>query len=101
MLCASRSTDYFGTMDHHPLPPVVPGAITLLIVDNGDVVRRSTARMLSEEGYVHGAEIMSQDGLSDLNAPFLAKPFTRRELLGKVHEALTRDVGRPTNYPFR
>jgi CheY-like chemotaxis protein len=38
-------------MDRHPLPPVVPGAIALLIVDDVDVVRRSTARMLSEEGY--------------------------------------------------
>lgn len=38
-------------MDHHPLPAVVPGAITLLIVDDVDVVRRSAARMLSEEGF--------------------------------------------------
>jgi len=138
-------------MDHHPLSPVVPGAITLLIVDDVDVVRRSTARMLSEEGYrvfeagsvdealevlttsrrsldlalldvvmpdvdgisfarllqdrwpetrvlyisAHGAEIMAQEGLCDLDAPFLAKPFTRRELVWKVQEVLRRDVRVP------
>jgi DNA-binding response OmpR family regulator len=138
-------------MDHNPLPPVVPGVTTLLIVDDIDVVRRSTARMLSEEGYrvfeagsvdealevlttskrsidlalldvimpdvdgisfsrilrdrwpetrvlyisAYGAEIMAQEGLRDLNAPFLAKPFTRRELLWKVHEALTRHARIP------
>src|SRR4051812_16167748 len=113
-----------------PLPPVIPGATTLLVVDDVDVVRRATARMLSEEGYrvyeaasadealevlatvkrpidlalldvvmpdvdgisfariisdrwpetrvlylsAHGAQILAQEGLRDLNAPFLAKP---------------------------
>jgi DNA-binding response OmpR family regulator len=34
------------------------------------------------------AEVMAQYGLTTLDVPFLAKPFTRRELLAKVFEAL-------------
>jgi two-component system cell cycle sensor histidine kinase/response regulator CckA len=36
----------------------------------------------------HPAEVLVQYGLSELDAPFLAKPFTRDELLTKVSEAL-------------
>jgi two-component system cell cycle sensor histidine kinase/response regulator CckA len=36
----------------------------------------------------HPAEVLMQYGLSELDAPFLAKPFTRDELLTKVSEAL-------------
>jgi DNA-binding response OmpR family regulator len=35
------------------------------------------------------AEVMAQYGLETLDVPFLAKPFTRAELLAKVTEALT------------
>ena len=35
------------------------------------------------------AEVMAQYGLKSLDVPFLAKPFTRRELLAKVGEALS------------
>jgi two-component system, cell cycle sensor histidine kinase and response regulator CckA len=35
------------------------------------------------------AEVMAQYGLETLDVPFLAKPFTRGELLAKVNEALT------------
>jgi DNA-binding response OmpR family regulator len=35
------------------------------------------------------AEVMAQYGLETLDVPFLAKPFTRAELLAKVSEALT------------
>jgi DNA-binding response OmpR family regulator len=35
------------------------------------------------------AEVMTRHGLDTLDVPFLAKPFTRSELLGKVSEALT------------
>jgi two-component system, cell cycle sensor histidine kinase and response regulator CckA len=38
----------------------------------------------------HPAEVLVQYGLSELDAPFLAKPFTRDELLAKVSEALER-----------
>jgi two-component system OmpR family response regulator/two-component system phosphate regulon response regulator OmpR len=34
------------------------------------------------------AEVMAQYGLETLDVPFLAKPFTRGELLAKVSEAL-------------
>jgi DNA-binding response OmpR family regulator len=36
----------------------------------------------------HPAEILARHGLKDLNVPFLAKPFTRAELLTKVKSAL-------------
>jgi CheY-like chemotaxis protein len=36
----------------------------------------------------HPAEIMARHGLKDLNVPFLAKPYTRDELLTKVRSAL-------------
>ena len=38
----------------------------------------------------HPAEILAQHGLTELDAVFLAKPFTRDELLTKVSEALSR-----------
>ena len=38
----------------------------------------------------HPAEVLVQYGLTELDAPFLAKPFTRDELLTKVSEALAR-----------
>jgi two-component system cell cycle sensor histidine kinase/response regulator CckA len=38
----------------------------------------------------HPAEILAQQGLSALDVPFLAKPYTRDELLVKVREALER-----------
>jgi DNA-binding NtrC family response regulator len=36
----------------------------------------------------HPAEILAKHGLKDLNVPFLAKPYTRAELLTKVKSAL-------------
>jgi CheY-like chemotaxis protein len=39
------------------------------------------------------AEIMARHGLKDLNVPFLAKPFTRVELLTKVKSALRHPGG--------
>jgi DNA-binding response OmpR family regulator len=36
----------------------------------------------------HPAEVLAKYGLSELNVPFLAKPFTRDELLTKVSKAL-------------
>jgi two-component system, cell cycle sensor histidine kinase and response regulator CckA len=36
----------------------------------------------------HPAEIMARHGLKDLNVPFLAKPYTRTELLAKVNSAM-------------
>jgi two-component system response regulator BaeR len=36
----------------------------------------------------HPAQILARHGLRDLNVPFLAKPYTRTEVLAKVTEAL-------------
>jgi DNA-binding response OmpR family regulator len=36
----------------------------------------------------HPAEILARHGLNDLNVPFLAKPYTRTELLAKVSSAV-------------
>jgi DNA-binding response OmpR family regulator len=38
----------------------------------------------------HPAEVLARHGLKDLNVPFLAKPYTRAELLDKVEAALRR-----------
>ena len=40
----------------------------------------------------HAAEVLMDYGLAKLDAPFLAKPFTRDELLTKVSEALAQPV---------
>jgi two-component system cell cycle sensor histidine kinase/response regulator CckA len=36
----------------------------------------------------HAAEVLAQHGLAYLDVPFLAKPYTRDEILTKVHQAL-------------
>jgi FixJ family two-component response regulator len=41
----------------------------------------------------HPAEILARHGLKDLNVPFLAKPFTRVELMTKVKSALRHPGG--------
>jgi two-component system, cell cycle sensor histidine kinase and response regulator CckA len=38
----------------------------------------------------HPAEVLVQHGLESLNVPFLAKPYTRDEVLAKVRLALER-----------
>jgi len=43
------------------------------------------------------AEVMMQYGLKTLDVPFLAKPFTRAELIAKVEEALARGEGAAPN----
>jgi two-component system, cell cycle sensor histidine kinase and response regulator CckA len=47
----------------------------------------------------HPAEVLVQYGLTELDAPFLAKPFTRDELLTKVSEALAQSISNPTRDP--
>jgi two-component system, cell cycle sensor histidine kinase and response regulator CckA len=41
----------------------------------------------------HPAEILARHGLKDLKVPFLAKPYTRTELLTKVGSALRHPAG--------
>jgi two-component system, cell cycle sensor histidine kinase and response regulator CckA len=47
----------------------------------------------------HPAEVLAQYGLAELDVPFLAKPFTRDELLTKVAEALERPSSTSTRPP--
>lgn len=49
----------------------------------------------------HPAEVLAQHGLADLDVPFLAKPFTRDELLIKVGEALARPAPSAEQRPAR
>jgi two-component system cell cycle sensor histidine kinase/response regulator CckA len=49
----------------------------------------------------HPAEVLAEYGLSELDVPFLAKPFTRDELLTKVSEALSRPSSDTKHIPFR
>jgi two-component SAPR family response regulator len=47
----------------------------------------------------HAAEVLAQHGLADLDVPFLAKPYTRDEILTKVHEALGPRPGTDAESP--
>ena len=49
----------------------------------------------------HPAEVLMEYGLTSLDAPFLAKPFTRDELLTKVSEALAAPTPTTTERPPR
>jgi DNA-binding response OmpR family regulator len=41
----------------------------------------------------HAAEVLVRHGLKSLDVPFLAKPYTRGEVLAKVKQALGRRAG--------
>ena len=47
----------------------------------------------------HPAEVLVEYGLTELDSPFLAKPFTRDELLAKVSEALAHPLRHPEDRP--
>jgi two-component system cell cycle sensor histidine kinase/response regulator CckA len=49
----------------------------------------------------HPAEVLVEYGLTEFDAPFLAKPFTRDELLAKVSAALAQVVPSPVREPPR
>lgn len=49
----------------------------------------------------HPAEVLARYGLTELAVPFLAKPFTRDELLTKVSDALTRPASDFSQRPPR
>lgn len=81
------------------------GRIDLVMLDvvlaDGDGVKLArqiqeewpTQRILFMSGFA--AEVLARYGLRDLDVPFLAKPFTRSELLSKVAESLDRPAARP------
>lgn len=47
----------------------------------------------------HPAEVLAHYGLAELDVPFLAKPFTRDELLNKVSEALEKPAATTPRQP--
>jgi two-component system, cell cycle sensor histidine kinase and response regulator CckA len=47
----------------------------------------------------HPAEVLARYGLAELDVPFLAKPFTRDELLNKVSEALEKPAASTPRQP--
>lgn len=49
----------------------------------------------------HPAEVLRHYGLNELDVPFLAKPFTRDELLITVSDALARSAVDATERPSR
>jgi len=81
------------------------GRIDLVMLDvvlaDGDGVK--LARQIQEEWpaqrvlFMSGfaAEVLARYGLRDLDVPFLAKPFTRSELLTKLAESLDRPNPQP------
>jgi DNA-binding response OmpR family regulator len=86
------------------------GGVQLVIVDvilpfadGVQVTRRIQERWPAQRTLymsAYPAEVLAQHGVTELRVPFLAKPFTRDELLTKVSEALARpaptDAERPT-----
>jgi two-component system, cell cycle sensor histidine kinase and response regulator CckA len=71
--------------------------VILPVADGVQVSRRIHQRWPEQKILymsAHPAEVLAQHGLTDFSAPFLAKPFTRDELLVKVSEALAHPVSR-------
>jgi two-component system, cell cycle sensor histidine kinase and response regulator CckA len=69
--------------------------VVLPLSDGVQVTRRIKQRWPGQRTLymsAHPAEVLAQHGLTELNVPFLAKPFTRNELLAKVNEALAQPV---------
>jgi DNA-binding response OmpR family regulator len=76
------------------------GRLDLLIIDvvmpecDGVTVGRRALELWPDQRILymsaHPAQVLAQHGLTSLNVPFLAKPYTRGEVLAKVAEALER-----------
>jgi two-component system, cell cycle sensor histidine kinase and response regulator CckA len=78
--------------------------VVMPLADGVQVTRRIQERWPGQRTLymsAHPAEVLMEYGLTELDAPFLAKPFTRDELLTKVSEALARPVSNPTQRPQR
>ena len=78
--------------------------IVMPFADGVQVTRRIRERWPNQRILymsAHPAEVLVEYGLSSLDAPFLAKPFTRDELLTKVSEALARPVANSIQEPAR
>jgi two-component system, cell cycle sensor histidine kinase and response regulator CckA len=67
--------------------------VVLPLADGIQVTQRIQERWPSQRILymsAHPAQVLAEYGLAELNVPFLAKPFTRDELVKKVREALSR-----------
>jgi two-component system, cell cycle sensor histidine kinase and response regulator CckA len=83
------------------------GRVDLLIVDvvmhgcDGVELARQVLEQWPDQHIVymsaHPAEVLVRDGAQSLDVPFLAKPYTRDEALGKVREALEHSNGARTD----
>lgn len=73
--------------------------VVMPFADGVEVTRRIQERWPDQRILymsAHPAEVLAQHGLTELSVPFLAKPFTRDELLTKVSEALARPLAGAT-----
>jgi DNA-binding NtrC family response regulator len=76
------------------------GRIDLLLIDvvmpecDGVATAREVLEQWPDQRIVymsaHPAQVLAQHGLTTLNVPFLAKPYTRGEVLAKVQQGLER-----------
>jgi two-component system, cell cycle sensor histidine kinase and response regulator CckA len=85
----------------HPVQLVIVDVV-MPLMDGVQVTRRIQERWPNQRILymsAHPAEVLAQYGLAELNVPFLAKPFTRDELLTKVSEALERPAARVPALP--
>jgi two-component system cell cycle sensor histidine kinase/response regulator CckA len=74
--------------------------VVMPLADGVQVTRRIQERWPGQRTLymsAHPAEVLMEYGLTELDAPFLAKPFTRDELLTKVSEALERPTSEPSS----
>jgi two-component system cell cycle sensor histidine kinase/response regulator CckA len=77
--------------------------VVMPLLDGVQVTRRIQERWPEQRVLymsAHPAEVLSRYGLAELEVPFLAKPFTRDELLNKVRESLERPTAKPAR-PLR
>lgn len=78
--------------------------VVMPLADGVQVTRRIRERWPGQRTLymsAHPAEVLMEYGLTELDAPFLAKPFTRDELLAKVSEALARPAPDPSQRSSR
>jgi CheY-like chemotaxis protein len=92
-----EAEDYAETLD---VLSQARGRIDLLIVDvvmpecDGVELARRVLEEWPDQRILymsaHPAEVLVQHGLESLDVPFLAKPYTRDEIVAKVQQALER-----------
>jgi two-component system, cell cycle sensor histidine kinase and response regulator CckA len=86
----------------HAAVQLVMVDVVMPLLDGVQVTRRIQERWPEQRVLymsAHPAEVLSQYGLAELDVPFLAKPFTRDELLNKVRESLERPSAKSARPP--